>query len=106
MSEEIKVDPKIGRIPVRKKDNKKGLGSVPNDLQWLSGQSSKKRTAELNVKDGHSRITFIANKELYAKLKNAAYWDRVPVNTYLNKAIASFIKDKNTSEIPPLDEVE
>lgn len=93
---------------------KKGLGSIPKGLAWITSKDLRNnnntikniepaapiKTSQHGLPSGWTRATFIIQEEHVAKLKALAYWDRLTVKEIMNEALNNFLKEKRVKAIP------
>ncbi len=93
---------------------KKGLGSIPKGLAWITNSESKNKnatsknikpvepvkTSQQGLPNGWTRATFIIQEEHASKLKALAYWDRLTVKELMDEALTNFLKKKRIKAIP------
>jgi hypothetical protein len=73
----------IGALFTEVKETKKKVGRPKT-----SGKDpATTPTTEIGTREGETRTTFILSKELLAKVKGIAYWDRVNIKDVVERAL-------------------
>jgi hypothetical protein len=93
---------------------KKGLGSIPQGLEWIKPTTEITKTElseqvltpeiKLNQKStqkgleiGWTRATFIVQEELLEKLKTLAYWERTTIKDLVGEALKNYLSNKSVN---------
>lgn len=62
--------------------------------------NKKPSTSTLGVSPGWRKATFIVREEHFQKMKDLAYWERIPVKDLLEQLLERFLADRKIEPTP------
>ncbi|MBI2353386.1 hypothetical protein HYV11_04065 [Candidatus Dependentiae bacterium] len=94
------------------KKMKKGLGTIPKGLQWITIEPENQLpeikqsidsiipAAKRGLQHHLIRATFILRQEYLEKIKSYAYWERLQIKDVFDEMCEQFFKNKKIRSIP------
>src|ERR1700733_5658244 len=64
------------------------LGQVP-----LLAIQPPKKTSQMGLREGWTRVTFILREEHVEKLKSLAYWERATIKDIMDEALSMYLEN-------------